>query len=102
MVYIFISISCYRRFFAALIFAILFTSEALARDVYVKISGGSMFAISTTQGNIAMIDAEGRLANLGASAVISVSGNYGAISGNSFCRVCRVQNLNLRNHNYEF
>ncbi len=94
-----IYISCRNKFFAAIIFVILFTGEAIARDVYVRISGGSMFAVSITQGNISMTDAEGRLANLGASAVISVSGNRGIIAGNSFPLPLRLNGPGLMKFN---
>ena len=51
-----------------------------ARDVYVKLSGAGRYSIGITSGNLVMTDAEGRLANLSDSAVISVSGSNVIIS----------------------
>ena len=55
--------------------------QVQARDVYVRLSGGSSFSIAS-DGILTMIDAEGRLVNLGDSARLTVSGSN--VSAGSF------------------
>ncbi|MBQ9595067.1 MAG: SpoIID/LytB domain-containing protein, partial [Synergistaceae bacterium] len=84
--------SYYKRF-TVFLFALILISHAKileARDVYVKISGGSKFSIGITEGTLVMTDSEGRVGNLGTSASISVSGSYANISGNSFLMPIRI------------
>ena len=57
-------------------------SQVHARDVYVRLSGGSVFSIAVSDGILTMTDAEGRLVNLGDSARLTVSG--GNVSAGSF------------------
>ena len=64
--------------------------QAHARDVYVKLSGSGSYSIGITQGMLVMTDSEGRLANLGDSASIRVSGNYVNIMGNNFMMPVRI------------
>ncbi|MBR0095361.1 MAG: SpoIID/LytB domain-containing protein [Synergistaceae bacterium] len=61
-----------------------------ARDVYVKLSGSGSYAIGITSGNLTMSDAEGRIANLGDSATISVSNGNAVIMGHSFLMPVRI------------
>ena len=69
---------------------ILFSSEAFARDIYVKLSGAGSYSIGITQGNLVMTDAEGKLANLTDSAKITVSNGYAVIMGISFLMPIRI------------
>ena len=62
----------------------LFINSAEARDVYVRLSQSGNYSIGVTQGNIAMTDPEGRIANLGDSVSIAVNGNTANIAGNVF------------------
>ena len=86
---------------ALLIFMLILVNagEIEARDVYVKLSGGSSFSIGTTSGNLAMTDAEGRLANLGESTKISVSNGIANIMGHSFTMPVRLSTPGLLNFN---
>ncbi|MBR2209072.1 MAG: SpoIID/LytB domain-containing protein [Synergistaceae bacterium] len=70
-----------------------------ARDVYVRLSGGSSYNIGTTSGNLAMTDADGRLANLGESTNISVSGGNVNIMGHSFAMPVRLSSPGLLKFN---
>lgn len=77
----------------ALLISVLIIANAgkiEARDVYVRLSGGSSYSIGTTAGNLSMTDAEGRLANLGESTNISVSGGSVKIMGHSFAMPVRL------------
>lgn len=78
-----IYILCRRSFLLALALLLL-VSRLEARDIYVRLSSSGNYSIGITAGNIAMYDGEGRLANLGTGATISVSGNNANIAGNSF------------------
>ena len=93
--------SCYRRY--ALIYAVLvllLNAKIIeARDVYVKLSGASSFNIGSTSGNLTMIDAEGRLANLGEAVNISVSDGQARISSFSFPLPIRITNTGLLKFN---
>ena len=84
-----------------IIFVFLLTNTAVleARDVYVKLSGASSYNIGTTAGNIAMTDADGRLASLGDSANISVSGGHVNIMGHSFAMPVRLSTSGLLKFN---
>ena len=76
-----------KKFFTIiLLIIIVFLNDSIleARDIYVKLSGASKFTIGITEGSLSMTDHEGRLANLGDSASISVSGAYANIDGNSY------------------
>lgn len=66
-----------------------------ARDVYVRLSGSGNYSIGITSGNLNMSDAEGRLANLGDSANISVNGNSANIMGHSFLMPLRISGPGL-------
>ena len=89
--------SCYRRY--ALIYAVLVlllhTNILEARDIYVKLSGASSFSIESTAGNLSMVDAEGRIANLGESVNISVSDGNARISSYYFPLPIRITNNGL-------
>ena len=61
-----------------------------ARDIYVRLSQSGSYSIGTTSGTIAMTDGEGRLANAGDSAKISVAGDRVNISGYSFILPLRL------------
>ena len=93
--------SCYRRY--ALIYAVLVlllhTNILEARDIYVKLSGASSFSIESTAGNLTMVDAEGRIANLGESVNISVSDGNARISSFSFPLPIRITNDGLLKFN---
>ena len=78
-----IYILCRKSFLLALALLLL-VSRVEARDIYVRLSSSGNYSIGITAGNIAMYDGEGRLANLGTGATISVSGNNANIAGNSF------------------
>ena len=82
-----------------ILFLIFNVNEIEARDVYVKLSGASAFNIGITSGNLAMIDAEGRLANLGENANISVSGGQVNILGNLFFMPVRISGTGLLKFN---
>ena len=82
-----------------ILFLIFNVSEIEARDVYVKLSGASAFNIGITSGNLAMTDAEGRLANLGDSANISVSNGSVNILGHSFFMPVRISGTGLLKFN---
>ena len=84
----------YALIFAALIL-ILDANIIEARDVYVKLSGASSFSIGSTAGNLTMVDAEGRLANLGESVNISVSDGQAQISRFSFPLPIRITSAGL-------
>ena len=64
--------------------------EAQARDVYVRLANSNSYSVSTTQGMMAMTDAEGRLANIGETAEISASNGYVTIMGNQFPMPVRI------------
>ena len=82
--------SCCKK--SILIFFVIFSfaNQSEARDVYVRLSGSGNYSIGITSGNLVMTDSEGRLANLGESTKISVSGNYAYIMGNSFLMPLRL------------
>lgn len=84
-----------------LIFVFLVANAGMleARDVYVRLSGGSAYSIGTTAGSIAMSDADGKLANLGDSANISVSGGRVNIMGYSFAMPVRLSSSGLLKFN---
>ncbi len=69
---------------------LLSSCEAHARDVYVRLSGSGSYSIGITQGNLVMTDSEGRLANLGDSTAIKVSGNNAVIMGHAFMMPVRI------------
>lgn len=69
--------------------------ESLARDVYVRLANSGSYSIGITQGMLTMTDAEGRLANIGDEAQISVSGGYAVIMGNSFLMPVRISGAGL-------
>ncbi|MBQ6111176.1 MAG: SpoIID/LytB domain-containing protein [Synergistaceae bacterium] len=79
-----------RRIILALTLSLMISCEASARDVYVRLSGSGSYSIGITQGMLVMTDSEGRLANLGDSAAIKVSGNNAVIMGNSFMLPIRI------------
>lgn len=79
-----------RRIILALFLSLVISCEAFARDVYVRLSGSGSYSIGITQGMLVMTDSEGRLANLGDSAAIRVSGNNAVIMGNSFMLPVRI------------
>ena len=73
------------------VFAFIFrVNKTEARDVYVKLSGAGSYSIGITQGNLVMTDAEGRLANLGDSAQITVSNGNVNIGGHAFMMPVRI------------
>ena len=67
-----------------------FVLPANARDVYVRLSNAGSYSISITQGVLAMVDAEGRLVNLGDEATISRNGAYVNIMGHSFLMPVKI------------
>ncbi|MBQ7154224.1 MAG: SpoIID/LytB domain-containing protein [Synergistaceae bacterium] len=78
-----IDIFCkHRAIFALVLFFALPVCELEARDVYVRLSGGSSFNIGVTSGYLTMTDAQGRLINLGDSANLTISG--GNVNAGSF------------------
>ena len=79
-----------RRIILALTLSLVISCEASARDVYVRLSGSGSYSIGITQGMLVMTDSEGRLANLGDSTAIKVSGNNAIIMGNSFMLPVRI------------
>ena len=79
-----------RRIILALTLSLMISCEASARDVYVRLSGSGSYSVGITQGMLVMTDSEGRLANLGDSAAIKVSGNNAVIMGNSFMLPIRI------------
>ena len=79
----------------ALIMLLTWPGESLARDVYVRLSNSGSYSVGITQGMLTMTDAEGRLANLGESAEISVNGGYAVIMGNSFLLPVRISGAGL-------
>ena len=87
-----------RRCFIVLA-ALLLAMPCEARDIYVRLSGGSAFSISSTAGNLTMIDAEGRLANLGDSARLTVSGGNVAINAFTFPLPVRITSTGLLRFN---
>ncbi|MBQ7545136.1 MAG: SpoIID/LytB domain-containing protein [Synergistaceae bacterium] len=82
---------------ALVILACPFGAEA--RDVYVRLSGGSVFNIGSTAGTLTMVDADGRLANLGESAHLTVSGGNVNISAFSFPMPVRITSAGLLKFN---
>ena len=70
-----------------------------ARDVYVRLSGGSNFNIGVTEGYITMTDASGRLINLGDSANLSVSGGNVSAGGYSFPLPAKITGQGLLKFN---
>ena len=87
-----ILILCSRKwkFLAVILFVLIFSQSANARDVYVRLSNAGSYSIGITQGMLAMTDAEGRLINLGSEALISTAGNYVNIMGNSFMMPVKI------------
>mgnify|MGYP002624489141 CR=1 FL=1 len=81
--------------FVLILFFIGEVGETEARDIYVKLSGASSYNIGITNGNLTMTDAEGRLANLGESANISVSGGSVNIMEHSFAMPVRITGSGL-------
>ena len=81
-----------RRVFIFFLALILFSGakNSFARDVYVKLSSSGSYSIGITSGNLVMTDSEGRLANLGDSANISVNNGVARIMGNSFFLPIRI------------
>ena len=92
-----------RTVFTSLILALTltftFTHKLEARDVYVKLSGASAFTVESTGGNLAMTDADGRLANLGESSRITVSGNTATIGSFTFNMPLRITSTTLLRFN---
>ena len=83
------------KFFAIIILILSLPLEVQARDIYVRLSNSGSYSIGITQGMLTMTDAEGRLANIGDSAEISVSGGYVNIMGNSFLMPVRISGSGL-------
>ena len=76
-------------------FILSWPCEVHARDIYVRLSNSGSYSIGITQGMLTMTDSEGRLANLGDSAQISVNGSYAVIMGNSFLMPIRISGAGL-------
>ncbi len=71
--------------FAFIFILFIFHAKIIyARTIYVKLSGAGAWNVGASAGNIMMVDADGRIANLGESALISAVGNQIDISGNLF------------------
>ena len=85
-----IVILCSKKFFALILLTMIFSRPAYARDVYVRISNAGSYSIGITEGMLAMTDAEGRIINLGSEALISTSGGYVNIMGNSFLMPVKI------------
>ena len=83
------------KIFAIIILIFSWPVELQARDVYVRLSNSGSYAIGITEGMLTMTDAEGRLANLGDSAQISVSNGYVNIMGFSFLMPVRITGTGL-------
>lgn len=83
------------KIFAFILAFISWPCEALARDVYVRLANSGSYSIGITQGMLTMTDAEGRLANIGESAQISVSGGYVVIMDNEFLMPVRISGAGL-------
>ncbi|MBQ6968817.1 MAG: SpoIID/LytB domain-containing protein [Synergistaceae bacterium] len=84
-----------KKFFAVMLLVLSWPLELQARDVYVRLSNSGSYSIAITQGMLTMTDAEGRLANIGDSAQISVSGGYVNIMGNSFLMPVKISGSGL-------
>ena len=86
-----IDIFCKHKAIIALMLSFALSAcELEARDVYVRLSGGSSFNIGVTEGYLTMTDASGRLINLGDSANLSVSGGNVNAGGYSFPLPARI------------
>lgn len=83
------------KIFAVIILTLLWPLELHARDVYVRLSNSGSYSIGITQGMLTMTDAEGRLANIGDTAQLSVSGNNVSIMGISFLMPVRISGSGL-------
>ena len=83
------------KIFAIIILIFSWPVELQARDVYVRLSNSGSYSIGITEGMLTMTDAEGRLANLGDSAQISVSNGYVNIMGFSFLMPVRITGTGL-------
>ncbi|MBR4196251.1 MAG: SpoIID/LytB domain-containing protein [Synergistaceae bacterium] len=79
-------------------FVLTWPGESFARDVYVRLSNSGSYSIGITEGMLTMTDSEGRLANLGDSAEISVSGGYAVIMGHQFLLPVRISGAGLLQH----
>lgn len=79
-----------KRVVLVILAIMLFATPSNARDIYVKLSGGSRFSVAVTQGNLTLIDANGSVMNTGSSAQISVSGNTANVGGLSLAMPLRV------------
>ena len=86
-----------KKLFVLAFALVLFTwpSKLHARDVYVRLANANSYSISITQGMLAMTDAEGRLANIGDSAQLTVNGGYVNIMGNNFLMPVRISGSGL-------
>ncbi|MBQ9388856.1 MAG: SpoIID/LytB domain-containing protein [Synergistaceae bacterium] len=78
------------KIFVMILAVLTWPFEAQARDVYVRLANSNSYSVSTTQGMMAMTDAEGRLANIGETAEISASNGYVTIMGNQFPMPVRI------------
>ena len=80
-----------RRITLIIIAIIILTAPpSYARDIYVKLSGGSKFSIGVTQGTLTITDANGSAVGAGESTVISVSGGVASVSGFSLNLPLRI------------
>ena len=86
------------RIFVIIAFVLTWPGESFARDVYVRLSNSGSYSIGITEGMLTMTDSEGRLANLGDSAEISVSGGYAVIMGHQFLLPVRISGAGLLQH----
>ena len=86
------------RIFVIMAFVLTWPGESFARDVYVRLSNSGSYSIGITEGMLTMTDSEGRLANLGDSAEISVSGGYAVIMGHQFLLPVRISGAGLLQH----
>ena len=83
------------RIFVIIALILSWPFESFARDVYVRLSNSGSYSIGISQGMLTMTDAEGRLANLGDSAEISVSNGNVMIMGNAFLMPVRISGAGL-------
>ena len=88
-----IDIRC--RIFVIIAFILAWPCESFARDVYVRLSNSGSYSVGISEGMLTMTDAEGRLANLGDSAMITVNGGYAVIMGNNFPLPVRISGAGL-------
>lgn len=95
-----IDIFHHNKALSALIMLLAFSAcELEARDVYVRLSGGSNFNIGVTEGYITMTDSSGRLISLGDSANLTVSGGNVSAGGYSFPLPAKITGQGLLKFN---